>query len=663
MSSRVFAERLPGQQRERGLHYDRAQATQVLIGTLILLLVSQAIFWIGLGFAESMARPDALPGPASVTMYPADKNGQPLAGIGPVEAPLVPEPAYVLDDPERYPRALFVEEFEYADVEQDFGVLLGWSRRIVDVRVNGVPLKTESPTDIWGILGGFDPVVYSFPNEYLRVGTNTLELLNSGRSKKILPYFFIGDLSALYIAHTWSRVFSVDLVLASIGVMLFVILLCMLIDWPQQDRLRVRTLILLLSAWTLRNLTFLGIDGGLPDPFRLLSHFVITYLFLFSLLIFALGWTRRARWTFKSSAILLATVCVVVGITAAISEALLFRLAFTLETLLTVVISGLVLVLFADHWVKNDRKETVEILLFLVCTAAVLADSIDDQFQIAVPFVPELPLTFYAAPMCGLLLALGMVASLAAQSTRARIATENANELLTTKLKQQEDRLLVSYQREKELEKQQVLDDERQRITRDMHDGVGGSLMSLLLQAKRNDLSSETLVRSLGSSMNDLRLIIDSFDHVGDNLEYALSMFRQRFEPELERQGVTLHYRTSAAAAIGGFGPESVLQIYRILQESCNNAVNHGKARNIDIELSTNEDDRTVRLSVTDDGIGMDTSIVSGGRGLHNMRHRANALAGDLTFISDSQASGTVVLLEFPMREDALAATDPPTPN
>ena len=160
----------------------------------------------------------------------------------------------------------------------------------------------------------------------------------------------------------------------------------------------------------------------------------------------------------------------------------------------------------------------------------------------------------------------------------------------------------------------------------------------------------------------DLRLIIDSFDHVGDNLEYALSMFRQRFEPELKQFGVTLHYRTSAAAAIGGFGPESVLQIYRILQEACNNAVNHGKARNIFIELSTNEAERTVALSVRDDGKGMDTSQESGGRGLHNMRHRANALAGEVTFTSGGSSGGTIMRLEFPMREHPADDSDETVP-
>ena len=107
------------------MHFDRARTTQVLTGTAILFLVSQAIFWLGLGFAESMARPDARPGPDSVTMYPADENGRPLDGIPPAQAPLLAEPAYVIDDPDRHPRALFVEDFEYSGDGQDFGVLLG----------------------------------------------------------------------------------------------------------------------------------------------------------------------------------------------------------------------------------------------------------------------------------------------------------------------------------------------------------------------------------------------------------------------------------------------------------------------------------------------------------------------------------------------------------
>ena len=442
----------------------RRRTLETIRGAAALLVLSQLIFWVGIGLAESLARPDAIPGPASIAMYYADENGRQIPALSPVNVALLPEPAYGHTDEEQHPRALFRYRFERAEPDREFGILLGWSRRIVDVRLNGVPLKTQSPSDIWGILGGFEPVVYSFPREYLNGGTNTLEIQNSGRKRKVLPYFYVGNLAALYTAHTWSRVFSVDLVLASIGVMLFTMLLCLLVDWPARDRVRVLSLVLLLGAWILRNLTFLGIDGGLPDPFRLLAHFVVTYMFLFAFLVFALGWTRRPAWTFKLAAAAFVAVCVAAAVATAMSAALLFRSAWWIETSLTIAIGAAVLLLFAEYWTKHKRKETVELLLFLVCMSAIVADAVDDRWQITVPFVPDLYLTFYAAPMCGLLLALGMVASLAAQSTRARIATENVNELLNTKLHQQEKRLLASYEREKAMEKQQVLVDERQRI-------------------------------------------------------------------------------------------------------------------------------------------------------------------------------------------------------
>ena len=619
------------------------------ISMLILLVVSQGIFWLALALAESKGRPEAYPEPNSLPMRIADKDGVAIPELPVIVVPRIAEPAYLYIDADESPRALFNHQFELEPGHGEHGILLGWDRRITEVRLNGFPLKTQTPVDIWGILGGHESVVYSFPSEYLLEGTNDLEFLISGRSRKIMPYFFVGELSDLYTANTWLRMFSIDLVVISIGVLLFAILLNLLTHWPQREKTKILTLNILLGSWALRNLTFLGIDGGLPDPYRLLSHFAVTYLFLFAFLVFALGWTRRSTKYFKWPAVGFVVCMVIAAIAASISDILLFNIAFTLETGITIGVGLVVLILFADYWTANGRTESIEVLLFMVCMCAVVADAIDDRWQIAVPFA-NIPLTFYAAPMCGILLALGMVASLAAQSTRARVATENVNELLRSKLQQQEERLTESHEREKQIEKQRTLVDERQRIIRDMHDGVGGSMMSLLLRARRNELSNDNLVRSLSASMNDLRLIIDSFDHVGDNLEFALSVFRQRVEPELTASGVTLHYETSAAEAISGFGPESVLQIYRILQEACNNAINHGGARHIFIELSTDLVNKQVCISIADDGIGFDPEKVSRGRGLLNLEHRAARLSGSITFKNRTDPQGTYVTLVFPMR-------------
>lgn len=621
----------------------------LLRNALFLLIASQSILWLALAVAESKGRPDALPEPASLQMFFTDESGKPIPGKAPIAVQIVAEPGYIYLDRERHPGGLFVHHFDLNDIDVQRGVMLGWDRRIAEVRLNNWPLKTQAPVDIWGILGGHDSVVYTFPEDYLQTGRNTLEFLNTGLSRKIMPYFFVGELAELYAANTWLRMFSVDLLVISIGVLLFTILLCALISWPERDKIRARCLIILLAAWTIRNLTFLGIDGSLPDPFRLLSHFIVTYAFLFAFLGFALGWTRSPRKWFMFPIAGFSLSVLAAAIATLHSEQKLFEVAFLLETVATLSIGLVSLWLFVVYWTRSNRAETVEIILFLVCAGAVVVDAIDDRWKIAIPFF-DIPLTFYAAPMCGILLALGMVASLAAQSTRARVATDNVNELLRSKLQEQEERLSESYEREKQIENQKVLVDERQRIIRDMHDGVGGSLMSLLLRARRDDLSKESLIRTLSASMNDLRLIIDSFDHVGDNLEFALSVFRQRVEPELLDNGVTLHYETSAGEAIAGFGPEAVLQIYRILQESCNNAVNHGDARNIRIELSTDIENQCVVISVSDDGIGFDSQSVRKGRGLANMQHRAEVLGGTLTIQPNDPGRGTNVLLKFPMR-------------
>ncbi|MCP5092014.1 MAG: hypothetical protein GY949_13935 [Gammaproteobacteria bacterium] len=620
-----------------------------LIEGVALVLLSQLIFWACLGFAESKARPDGSPAARTVAMQFADESGRPLPGMEVVKVPLMAEPAYVHRDNDRHPRALFTHAFEYDGNGTELGVMLGWSRRIVDVRLNNVPLKTQTPADIWGILGGYEPVIYSFPSEYLQRSENQLELLTDGRSKKILPFFFIGDLAALYSAHNWGRLFSVDLVLAAIGVMVFVILLCLLIDWPTQDQGRVRALILLLSAWTLRNLTFLGIDGNFPDPLRLLSHFLVTYFFLFAFVVFALGWTRRSRWTYKVASWLFAGCCLVTAIVSFLSEQALFDVGWAIETGVTLVIGVVVTVLFVTYWVADGKSETVEIFLFLVCVAAIVVDAIDDRWQIAVPLATNLHLTFYAAPMCGLLLALGMCASLAAQSTRARVAIMNANEILQEKLREQEVRLNKSHERETEIAREKALAEERERIIRDMHDGVGGNMMSLLLRARRQELSNEELVGELDANMSDLRLIIDSFDHVGDNLEFALATFRQRVAPRMEAANVQLHYATDVAEDISGFGPESVLQIYRVLQEACSNAVIHGAAKNVTIGVAT--DAAELQIVIEDDGVGLDSSAASnGGRGLANIHKRAAALGGSASIERVSERGGTRVTLRIPMR-------------
>ncbi len=83
--------------------------------------------------------------------------------------------------------------------------------------------------------------------------------------------------------------------------------------------------------------------------------------------------------------------------------------------------------------------------------------------------------------------------------------------------------------------------------------------------------------------MDDLRLIVHSMEASGDTLGDALHRFRERIEPRLRQGGVTMNWRIDESANAAALGPESVLHIYRVLQESCSNAIRHGGASVLDV--------------------------------------------------------------------------------
>jgi two-component system, LuxR family, sensor kinase FixL len=82
------------------------------------------------------------------------------------------------------------------------------------------------------------------------------------------------------------------------------------------------------------------------------------------------------------------------------------------------------------------------------------------------------------------------------------------------------------------------------------------------------------------------------------------------------------------------------LYLYRIAQEAINNAVRHGRARNIYLQLI--ESDNGIVLRIEDDGVGFDPSTAGEGLGMRTMRHRALMIRGLLT-IERGVESGTII--------------------
>jgi two-component system sensor histidine kinase UhpB len=88
------------------------------------------------------------------------------------------------------------------------------------------------------------------------------------------------------------------------------------------------------------------------------------------------------------------------------------------------------------------------------------------------------------------------------------------------------------------------------------------------------------------------------------------------------------------------------LNIFRIIQEHLNNILKHAKATQVNIRLS--QDENTVQLDITDNGIGFDTTKKQEGIGIDNIKSRAIAFNGIADFISQP-GSGCELRVSFPV--------------
>ena len=106
--------------------------------------------------------------------------------------------------------------------------------------------------------------------------------------------------------------------------------------------------------------------------------------------------------------------------------------------------------------------------------------------------------------------------------------------------------------------------------------------------------------------------------------------------------------------------PASPIQLYRITQEAITNAVRHGRAKNIYIDLV--EVEGRVILTVEDDGLGIDhaapPTAAAPGLGVRTMRHRARMIGATLA-IEPADGGGTIVTCKLPARPAAPATAAP----
>ncbi len=224
-----------------------------------------------------------------------------------------------------------------------------------------------------------------------------------------------------------------------------------------------------------------------------------------------------------------------------------------------------------------------------------------------------------------------------------------ANAHLALRLQQREAELAQSYQRLREVEQNQLLSDERQRLMQDMHDGLGSSLISAIRSVEHGGMHEGQVTQLLKDCMDDLKLAIDSMEPVEADLLLLLATLRFRLEPRMENSHVALVWEVQELPTLDWLDPSSALHILRIVQESVANILRHTQAT--EIRVGTSVEGAGVQVTIEDNGQGFDvaqTLARASGRGLHNQQRRAQTIQGTVAW--QSGASGTRFTLWLPLK-------------
>lgn len=197
------------------------------------------------------------------------------------------------------------------------------------------------------------------------------------------------------------------------------------------------------------------------------------------------------------------------------------------------------------------------------------------------------------------------------------------------------------------------LEAERQRIARDLHDGVGFQLVTALSLARSTKEMAEDVRLALELAVLELHSVVHSAQSNNVRIVEAMANLRYRLQPILDRQGLQLIWQVDEDI------PEDVLvgnaarHFIRLVQEALSNVLQHAHATQLTVKLGCPPRGGVLLLEVIDNGRGLagppgKLGSTYMGKGLASMRQRAEQIGAALKLV-EQQEGGTRISLAVPL--------------
>ncbi|WP_302172815.1 sensor histidine kinase [uncultured Hydrogenophaga sp.] len=193
------------------------------------------------------------------------------------------------------------------------------------------------------------------------------------------------------------------------------------------------------------------------------------------------------------------------------------------------------------------------------------------------------------------------------------------------------------------------VEQERKRLARELHDGVGAHLVNILSGLDRSQPEHQALARALEECLFEVKNVVDVMDASDESVIDGLGQLRFRLRPTLERMGIELAWQVDFEGPLEEVRGEVRHEVLRIAHEALANAIKHAGATRIELTCRFDQEASALLLEVRDDGRGFaSTRAVLRGKGVSGMRRRAAGIGGRLRLAADP-GHGTQVVLTVPM--------------
>ena len=299
------------------------------------------------------------------------------------------------------------------------------------------------------------------------------------------------------------------------------------------------------------------------------------------------------------------------------------------------------------------RSRSIEHLILALILALFIAGAVHDFGRLWYVRAWN-GLGFYLQPYDGFILCCAYLASFGRRSAVAFTSLRQLNADLEARVIRARQELAVSEEKRRELEVASAIESERERLLREIHDGIGSNLVTALRIAEQQQQSANT-IRTLRRALSDLKITIDSLEPVEGDFVALLANLRHRMDGDLREAGLKCLWRVSDCRPLPWLDATNALHVLRIFQEAVGNSLTHACADTI--EIGCHEEPCAGRPGliayVRDNGCGFDPESPAAGKGIQNMRSRARALHGQFECVA-GVGSGTRVSIWLPyVRDDA----------